>query len=91
MTSFLRSDRSRPVAVWLSTLGAGFRFKEKLFLSWAGVRGAVPIVLATYPAAAGIEGGRDMFNIVFFAVGLSVLIQGTTIGKLADLLGRSTG
>lgn len=80
---------ARPLAVWVSTLGAGFKLKEKVFLSWAGVRGAVPIVLATYPAAAGVEGGRDLFNIVFFAVALSVLIQGTSVGKLADRLGLS--
>lgn len=80
---------ARPLAVWLSTLWGGFRGKERVFLSWSGIRGAVPIVLATYPAAAGIEGGKEIFNIVFFAVALSVLIQGTTIGKLADLLGLS--
>jgi cell volume regulation protein A len=80
---------ARPLAVWVSTLGAGFKWKEKVFLSWAGVRGAVPIVLATYPAAAGVEGGRDLFNIVFFAVALSVIVQGTTVGKLADWLGLS--
>jgi len=80
---------ARPAAVWLSTLFGGFTWKDRVFLSWAGVRGAVPIVLATYPVAAGIEGGRDVFNLVFFAVGLSVLIQGTTVGKLADLLGLS--
>ncbi|MCX7883032.1 MAG: cation:proton antiporter [Brevinematales bacterium] len=60
--------------------------KEKIFLSWSGIRGAVPIVLATYPAAAGIDNEHHIFNIVFFAVTLSILIQGTTIGKLADLL-----
>jgi len=80
---------ARPLAVWISTLVGGFSWKDRVFLSWAGVRGAVPIVLATYPAAAGIEGGREIFNLVFFAVGLSVLIQGTTVGKLADLLGLS--
>jgi len=80
---------ARPIAVWLSTMGAGFKNKEKLFISWAGVRGAVPIVLATYPAAAGIQGGGDVFNIVFFAVALSVMVQGATIGKFADLLGLS--
>jgi cell volume regulation protein A len=80
---------ARPLAVWISTIATGFRSKEKLFLSWAGVRGAVPIVLATYPAAARVEGGRDLFNIVFFAVALSVLVQGTSVGKLADLLGLS--
>lgn len=81
---------ARPLAVWMGTLFGGFGWKEKVFLSWSGIRGAVPIVLATYPAAAGIEGGKDIFNIVFFAVGLSVLIQGTTIGQLADWLGLST-
>lgn len=82
---------ARPVAVWIGTLvGSKFDWKQRVFLSWSGIRGAVPIVLATYPAAAGIEGGRDIFNIVFFAVALSVLIQGTTIGRLADLLGLST-
>jgi cell volume regulation protein A len=80
---------ARPLAVWISTWGAGFKAKEKVFLSWAGVRGAVPIVLATYPAAAGVEGGRDLFNIVFFAVALSVIVQGMTVGKLADWLGLS--
>ncbi len=80
---------ARPLAVWISTLGTGFKWKEKVFLSWAGIRGAVPIVLATYPAAAGVEGAKDLFNIVFFAVALSVLVQGTTVGRLADLLGLS--
>jgi len=80
---------ARPLAVWVSTLVGGFGWKDRVFLSWAGVRGAVPIVLATYPAAAGIEGGKDIFNLVFFAVVLSVLIQGTTIGKVADWLGLS--
>jgi len=80
---------ARPAAVLVSTLVGGFRWRDRAFLSWAGVRGAVPIVLATYPAAAGIEGGREIFNLVFFAVLLSVLIQGTTVGRLADWLGLS--
>ena len=54
-------------------------------MSWSGIRGAVPIVLATYPIAAGIDKNSEIFNIVFFAVGLSILIQGTTIGKLASI------
>lgn len=53
------------------------------------MRGAVPIVLATYPAAAGIDDQHQIFNIVFFAVTLSILFQGTTIGKLAELLNLS--
>jgi cell volume regulation protein A len=76
----------RPISVLLCTAFTGLSFKEKLFISWSGLRGAVPIVLATYPAAAGIDKGHDIFNIVFFAVTLSILIQGTTIGKLADFL-----
>lgn len=81
---------SRPVAVFLSTIATKLSFKDKLFLSWGGIRGAVPIVLATYPAAAGLDPDHRIFNIVFFAVTLSILVQGTTIGKLADLLRIST-
>jgi cell volume regulation protein A len=76
----------RPVSVLICTAFTGLSFKEKFFISWSGLRGAVPIVLATYPAAAGIDDGHEIFNIVFFAVTLSILIQGTTIGKLADFL-----
>lgn len=81
---------ARPVAVWLGTLGMGFEAKERVFMSWAGLRGAVPIVLATYPMAAGIPAGQDVFNLVFFAVILSVGIQGSTLGLLARRFGLST-
>src|SRR5690606_35290233 len=77
---------ARPAAVWLGTLGMGFEAKERLFMSWAGLRGAVPTVLATYPMAAGIPAGQDVFNLVFFAVILSVGIQGSTLGVLARRL-----
>lgn len=77
---------SRPVTVFLCTLFTKLSVKEKVFLSWSGIRGAVPIVLATYPVAAGIDSQHQIFNIVFFTVTLSVLFQGTTIGKLADIL-----
>ncbi|MDR2591810.1 MAG: potassium/proton antiporter [Chitinispirillales bacterium] len=77
---------ARPVAVFLCTFWARYSFKEMLFLNWGGLRGAVPIVLATYPAASRIEGANYIFNIVFFAVLLSMLIQGFTITKLADRL-----
>lgn len=76
----------RPIAVFICTMFTGLLTGEKIFLSWSGIRGAVPIVLATYPAAAGIDNQHHIFNIVFFAVVLSILIQGTTIGKLADIL-----
>lgn len=80
----------RPVAVFLGTLGMGFELKERAFMCWAGLRGAVPIVLATYPMAAGIPAGQDVFNLVFFAVILSVGIQGSTLGMLARRFGLST-
>ena len=76
---------ARPVAVLICTAFCGLKLREKLFISWGGLRGAVPIVLATYPAAAGIDNEHQIFNIVFFAVTLSIMIQGTTIGRLADI------
>ncbi len=81
---------ARPAAVWLGTFGMGFEAKERLFMSWAGLRGAVPIVLATYPMAAGIPAGQDVFNLVFFAVILSVGIQGSTLSVLARRFALST-
>ncbi len=81
---------ARPAAVWLGTLGMGLGRKDRLFMSWAGLRGAVPIVLATYPAAAGLAVGQEIFNLVFFAVILSVSIQGSTLGIVARWLGLSS-
>jgi len=80
---------ARPVAVFLGTIGMGFGRKNKLFTAWAGLRGAVPIVLATYPAAAGLAIGNQVFNLVFFAVILSILVQGSTLGLVAKWLGLS--
>ena len=80
---------ARPVAVWLGTIGMGFGAKERAFMSWAGLRGAVPIVLATYPMAAGLPAGQDVFNLVFCAVILSVAVQGSTLGGLARWLDLS--
>jgi len=77
---------ARPLAVFLSTLFMNLGWKNQIFISWAGLRGAVPIVLATYPAAAGIEGSNKIFNLVFFAVILSVVFQGSTLGLLAKWL-----
>lgn len=80
---------ARPGAVWLGTLGMGIGAREKHFMSWAGLRGAVPIVLATYPMAAGLAVGEEVFNLVFFAVLLSVSLQGSTLGAFARKLGLS--
>ncbi|MCC7204572.1 MAG: potassium/proton antiporter [Phycisphaeraceae bacterium] len=81
---------ARPVAVWLGTPGMRLGARNKLFISWAGLRGAVPIILATYPMAAGMAVGQDVFNLVFFAVILSVAFQGSTLGLLARWLNLST-
>lgn len=77
---------ARPLSVFACTFFGKFNYKEQFLISWCGLRGAVPIVLATYPVAAGIESSREIFNIVFFAVALSMIVQGTTIGKIADRL-----
>ncbi len=76
----------RPAAVLICTLRTDLSIKEKIFLSWSGFRGAVPIVLATYPLAAGLDPDHTFFNIIFFTVTLSMIIQGTTLGKIAKIL-----
>ncbi|MCJ8013975.1 potassium/proton antiporter [Paenibacillus sp. KQZ6P-2] len=78
---------ARPIGVFISTLGMKFSFREKILLSWAGLRGAVPIVLATYPLIAHMEHGRLFFNVVFFVVLTSAIIQGATISPLAEKMG----
>ncbi|MCM3160584.1 potassium/proton antiporter [Metabacillus litoralis] len=78
---------ARPVAVFLSTIKLGFTNKEKVFLSWAGLKGAVPIVLATFPMTMGLEDSQLFFNVVFFVVLTSALIQGSTISLIASKLG----
>jgi len=62
------------------------RWRDQAFLSWAGLRGAVPIVLATIPLAAGIDGGHKLFDIVFVLVVVFTLIQGTTLPPVARRL-----
>jgi potassium/hydrogen antiporter len=77
---------ARPVAVYLSTIKMNYNHRERIFLSWAGLKGAVPIVLATFPLLANIEGSQEIFNVVFFVVLISCLVQGSTITQLADKL-----
>jgi cell volume regulation protein A len=81
---------ARPVAVWISTAGAKMSIGDRSVLGWAGLRGAVPVVLATFPVIDGIDGSREFFNIVFFAVVLSTLLQGATIEPLARRLGATS-
>ncbi|HEY3612658.1 MAG TPA: potassium/proton antiporter [Gaiellales bacterium] len=70
---------ARPVAVFLCTAVFGLSLREQGFLAWAGLRGGVPIVLATFPIAAGVPGGQRVFDAVFFVVVLSVAAQGLTM------------
>ena len=78
---------ARPLAVWLCLSGSEFSARERLLVSWVGLRGAAPIMLATFPLAANIPHARDIFNQVFFVVITSVLFQGSTLMPLARLLG----
>lgn len=77
---------ARPLAIFLCLLGSSFSWRERLFISWVGLRGGAPIMLATIPMLAGTERYQDMFNIVFFIVITSVLLQGKTLMPLARLL-----
>lgn len=77
---------ARPLSVFLSLMFFKPGFKEKLFVSWVGLRGAVPIVLATYPLTAGIEKANTIFNLVFFISVTSVLLQGTSLPIVAKWL-----
>ncbi len=77
----------RPVAVWLSTALNSFTARERLLLGWAGLRGAVPIVLATFVLSSDVEHAETMFNAVFFVVVVSALVQGTTLEWVAERLG----
>jgi cell volume regulation protein A len=81
---------ARPLAVWVATAGLAFDWREKLVLGWAGLRGAVPIVLATFPVIDGVENSVEYLNIAFFAVLLSTVLQGTTFEPLARKLGVTT-
>jgi cell volume regulation protein A len=71
---------ARPIAVALCLLPFRFPGKEVLYIGWVGLRGAVPIILATFPVIAKVEGARDIFNLVFFVVLVNVLVPGATLG-----------
>lgn len=64
--------------------------KSRLFVSWVGLRGAVPIIFATYPVVANVEGSNMIFNIVFFITIVSLIVQGTSVSFVARLLHLST-
>jgi cell volume regulation protein A len=77
---------ARPVAVFISLSFFKMRIRDKLFISWVGLRGAVPIVFATYPLIAGLGKADMIFNLVFFISVSSVLLQGTMLHIVADWL-----
>ncbi|MEW8976673.1 MAG: potassium/proton antiporter, partial [Exiguobacterium sp.] len=77
---------ARPLSVWISLLPFRYSWQEKVFISFAGLKGAVPIILATYPLVADIENASMIFNIVFFTVLLSTLIQGSMLTFLSERL-----
>jgi cell volume regulation protein A len=77
----------RPVAVWISTVFNKFTARERALLGWAGLRGAVPIVLATFVLSSGLGKAETIFNAVFFVVVVSALLQGTTLEWIAARLG----
>jgi cell volume regulation protein A len=82
---------ARPAATFVATLVERYRFRERVMLSWAGLRGAVPIWLATLPVIAGVEGSGLLLNDIFFVVVISTLLQGFTFEPLAKRLGLTTG
>lgn len=81
---------ARPLAVELCLIGSRWTLKERLAIDWGGFRGAAPIVLATFPAISGVEGARELFNLVFFVVLISIFIQGKTFPALAKRLGLAS-
>lgn len=81
---------ARPLATWAATALAPFKARERLMLGWAGLRGATPIWLATFPVVAGLAAGDNIFAVVFFVVVTSTLIQGATFEPLAIRLGLTT-
>ena len=78
---------ARPVSVFLCLLPfRGMSHRARWFVSWVGLRGAVPLIFATYPVVAGIPGSQQIFNVVFFITLLSLIIQGMTISAGARML-----
>lgn len=78
---------ARPLAVLACLAPLGYRLRDSLFVGWVGLRGAVPIILATYPILRGVPGATDVFNTVFFIVVVNAILPGATIRRLTHRLG----
>ena len=85
--AFLLVVVARPVAVFASTAFSAYSNRERLLLGWAGLRGAVPIVLATFALSSNVPHNETIFNAVFFVVLVSTVAQGTTLERFAKSLG----
>jgi potassium/hydrogen antiporter len=81
---------ARPLAAFAATLFSRLDLRERAMLGWAGLRGATPIWLATFPVVAGVGGGQELFAIVFFVVVTSTLVQGASFEPFAARLGLTT-
>jgi potassium/hydrogen antiporter len=81
---------ARPAAVLVATPFAGYSLADRAILAVAGLRGAVPVVLATFPVIAGVQGSGELFDVVFFAVLISTVLQGASFEPLANRLGVTT-
>jgi len=86
LVSFFLIIVARPLSVFISLIFFKMKLRRRFYISWVGLRGAVPIVFATYPLLAGIENANMIFNIVFFISVTSILIQGTTLPIFAKWL-----
>lgn len=88
LVSLFMNFIARPASVWLSLLPFGKKInnQSKTFISWVGLRGAAPIIFATYPAAAQVDGAEQIFNIVFFVTILSLITQGMSLSWMARKL-----
>lgn len=80
---------ARPIAVWLCLWPFGFNQRERLFVSWVGLRGAVSIFLASIPTLSGLPNSHIYFNVAFFVVIISLSLQGWTIKRVAWRLGQA--
>jgi cell volume regulation protein A len=77
---------ARPISVFVSLSFSEFNWLEKLFIAWVGLRGAIPMILATLPLTMNLSQSKAIFNVVFFIVLLSIFLQGLTLVPVAKRL-----